>query len=108
MNRLLALPLILSACVASDVSDSKQVHLSPTEVTQIQATVVRDFFDPEAARFRNVRAADITLTSGEQVRRVCGEVNGKNRLGAYVGYSMFGGRIVNGSFVRQDFFGACE
>ena len=108
MIRLLAVPLILSACVASDISDSRPVSLTPAEVAHIQATVVHDFFDPESARFRNIRAADITLTSGTHIRRVCGEVNGKNQLGGYVGYSLFGGQIVNGSFVQKDFFGACE
>lgn len=39
-------------------------------------------FDPDAAKFRNDRESD----NGQNV---CGEVNGKNRLGAYVGFSKY-------------------
>lgn len=103
----LAVTVSIAGCMA-DIADSKPASLSRSQVANIKATVVRTFFDPESARFRNIRAADVTLSSGEQIRRVCGEVNGKNRLGGYVGYQWFGGQLVNGSFVQKDFFGACE
>ena len=99
--------LALSGCV-TDIADSKPASLSQSQIGQIQTTVVRDFFDPASAQFRDIRAVDVTLNNGQQIRRVCGEVNGKNRLGGYVGYTWFGGQIVNGSFVKRDFAGACE
>lgn len=46
-------------------------------------TIRATLSDPESARFRNVRAADETRVV------VCGEVNGKNRFGGYVGYRGF-------------------
>lgn len=100
---------LLSACVQmTPITESKPVKLSSGQVSQIQQTVVRSFFDPESAQFRNVRAADVTLKDGNRERRVCGEVNAKNRMGGYAGYQFFGGVLNNGAFIQQDFFNACE
>lgn len=52
-------------------------------VQRAQDQLVRDFKDPAAARYRNV-----TL-SNRDVPTVCGEVNGKNSYGAYVGFKRF-------------------
>ncbi|MHA7875108.1 MAG: hypothetical protein ACX938_06835 [Roseivivax sp.] len=90
------------------IAKSEPVPLTTSQVRQIETTVTRDFFDPAAAQFRDIRAVDVTLENGEQERRVCGEVNGKNRMGGYVGYSMFGGVLVGGQFEQRDFFAACE
>jgi hypothetical protein len=43
-------------------------------------TVARTLIDPDSARFRNIESRD---------EAVCGEVNGKNRMGAYTGYVRF-------------------
>lgn len=100
---------LLAACMAmSPIVEAKPVRLSQAQISDIQAKISYDLFDPAAAQFRNIRAADVVLSDGSSERRVCGEVNGKNRLGAYVGFSMFGGRMINGRFVRDDFFGPCE
>ena len=99
----------LAGCMQmTPIVTSTPVPLSNSMLAEIRSEVTRDFFDPDAAQFRNVRAVDVTLENGSSERRVCGEVNGKNRLGGYVGYSMFGGVIVSGDFERQDFFSACE
>jgi hypothetical protein len=84
------------------------VPLSSLQVATIKATVTRDFFDPAAAQFRNIRAADVTLKNGVQARRVCGQVNGKSRMGGYVGFNYFGGTISNGAFAQDPYFGPCE
>lgn len=42
--------------------------------------VAEELLDPESAKFRNVRIVG---------NAVCGEVNGKNKLGGYVGYQSF-------------------
>jgi hypothetical protein len=57
--------------------------------------VVRaDLFDPESARFTDVAAHTI-----DGVVHVCGTVNGKNRLGAYVGRTRF---IAMGTYVLME------
>lgn len=110
---LLVLPLTLAGCM--DMADtltpivkSEPIALTNAKRADIEGTILRGFFDPEAARFRNVRIADVTLKNGSQERRVCGEVNGKNRMGGYVGYEHFGGVMVGGRFQRKDFFAPCE
>ena len=104
---MLASTLALAGCM-SDVTDAKPVKLTSAQVAQIEATVTHDFFDPASGQFRNVRAADVTTTDGRVERRVCGEVNGKNRMGGYVGFEMFGGVIQDGKFSKVDFFMPCE
>jgi hypothetical protein len=42
--------------------------------------VVADFYDPSAAQFRNLK---------QNYQALCGEVNGKNKMGAYVGFKRF-------------------
>ncbi|WP_417463247.1 hypothetical protein [Kordiimonas sp.] len=104
----LLLPL-LSACLQmTPIEQSKSVKIPPALMQEIKTEVTRDFFDPASAQFRNIRLVDVTLKDGTQERRVCGEVNGKNRLGGYVGFSMFGGVVVGGDFQKRDFFSACE
>ncbi|MBU3261737.1 hypothetical protein KPG71_17050 [Roseovarius sp. PS-C2] len=92
----------------SEIVSSKPVRLSSAQMTEIKSEVTQDFLDPFSAQFRNIRAVDVSLANGQQERRVCGEVNGKNRMGGYVGFSMFGGVIVNGDFQQRDFFSPCE
>lgn len=104
-----ALSVSLTACVAmTPIVESKPVPLSQRQTQQIKSTVTHDFFDPSSAQFRNIRAVDVTLQDGQRERRVCGEVNGKNRMGGYVGFSMFGGTLQNGTFVQNPFFAPCE
>lgn len=104
----LLVPFALSACQLAPIAESRPVPLSSAMVQEIKSEVTHDFFDPGSAQFRNIRAADVTLADGSQERRVCGEVNGKNRLGGYVGFTWFGGNIVSGDFQRRDFSGPCE
>jgi hypothetical protein len=60
-------------------SDEERLHESVRELVRSGA------FDPEAMRFRNM--ASRTTPTGFHV--VCGEVNGKNRMGGYTGYQPF-------------------
>lgn len=57
-----------------------------------QAAVSKSFFDPEAAQFRDV----VQHPDGV----VCGTVNGKNRMGGYVGFVRFA--LVPGKSVLFD------
>ncbi|TCP43948.1 hypothetical protein [Rhodovulum marinum] len=99
----------LAGCVQfAEIEQSSPVKPSPTLVSEIKAEVTRDFLDPNSAQFRNLRVVDVTLANGQHERRVCGEVNGKNAMGGYVGFSMFGGVVVDGDFRQRDFFSPCE
>ncbi len=54
-------------------------------VAATKNNLVRDFKDPEAARFRD------TFIGSRRGTVLCGEVNGKNSYGAYTGYKRFYG-----------------
>ena len=87
---------------------SGPVDLTKAEVAQIKAAIAYDLLDPDSAKFRNMRAVEITKANGAKIVRVCGEVNGTNSMGGYAGFEWFGGVMKGGRFKRQDFFGACE
>lgn len=59
---------LLSACIERDAEKAAAEQL----------------IDPDSAKFRNLRT--IENAAGEFV---CGEINGKNRMGAYNGFSRF-------------------
>lgn len=58
---------------------------TPAEHKAAEAYISGQMFDPDAAKFRNVRS----ISKYGSINAVCGEVNGKNRLGAYVGFRTF-------------------
>jgi hypothetical protein len=51
----------------------------------VQDLVRSSAFDPEAMRFRNMKVVRTPYSR----TKVCGEVNGKNRMGGYTGYVRF-------------------
>lgn len=61
---------------ASSITNSAFVTAAKEELT-------RDFLDPDAARFRNL------YLIMDKVRALCGEVNAKNKFGAYSGFRPF-------------------
>jgi len=102
---------VIALCLvatALNATGYKPVKLSKAQVEQVKRTVGRDYLDPDSIKFRDIRAADVIKSSGKVVRRVCGEVNGKNAYGGYVGYTFFGGVIKNGTFKERDFAMPCE
>jgi len=54
-------------------------------VAQAKKEAVTTFFDPDSAAFRGLH---VTSRPGAG-RNLCGEVNGKNRMGGFVGYRRF-------------------
>lgn len=108
MRFALVLPLVLSLASQAWAAEFNPVGLSSKQLAQIKAVITYDLIDPESARFRNIRAVDVTRNNGKVEHRACGEVNAKNSLGGYTGFRMFGGVIDGGVFKRKDFFGACE
>ena len=57
-------------------------------IANAKAHAVEEFFDPDSAKFRNL-VVRVNLVSKAPSRSLCGEVNGKNRNGGYVGYRRF-------------------
>jgi hypothetical protein len=53
-----------------------------TPSRQIKATIRAQLSDPDSAQFRNIRKGNDSLSW-------CGEVNAKNRLGGFVGFTRF-------------------
>lgn len=74
--------------------ETKTVSAQPARLTKFEDAetkrlITKDFKDPESARFRSVQG--YRLSNRELA--VCGEVNGRNSYGAYVGYKKFYIRI---------------
>lgn len=91
MNRvtILLLPIVLAACAPDAIIDRKGVALSAGEVERVQEAVKYSLVDASSASFRNLTAADVTRQNSGVSRVVCGEVNAKNRMGGFNGYSVF-------------------
>ncbi|MBL1438357.1 MAG: hypothetical protein COB08_019435 [Rhodobacteraceae bacterium] len=90
---LMGAALFLGACV-----DTTSVSVTPSNLDaglqqSAISSITHDFRDPEAARTRGVRAYRTAL--GDTM--ICGEVNGVNAYGAYIGYRAFYVRIRDGA-----------
>lgn len=55
-----------------------------TFVTRAKQEATRSFLDPESGKFRN-----LYVTKDNTGLSLCGEINGKNSYGGYVGYRRF-------------------
>lgn len=96
----IAATLFVTAC-GPTVAAKTPANLTPQQTTQIEGVVRESLIDPASATFRNIRAFDATLTDGSAYRYVCGEVNSKNRMGGYAGYSAFKGKYAGTAFVLE-------
>jgi hypothetical protein len=79
---------VLGAALASSV------HAAPKEkfaafAKEAKTAITADFLDPQAAQFRRLFVSDVVSDNGTKIRYLCGEVNGKNSYGAYIGYRRF-------------------
>jgi hypothetical protein len=90
MRYLIPIIFCLSGCVATTPTASMEMALPPGDVSFVQTAIANSLKDPDAAKFRGMEA--FRLANGDHV--ICGEVNGKNSFGAYVGFETF--------FVRFD------
>lgn len=68
------------ALAAEDV-DGSLAKLPPKDRSGLLDRMEQDLFDGPASRLRSVRLID--------QGRICGRVNPKNRMGAYIGYRSF-------------------
>ena len=89
---LLCLPLTLAAAkdkVPKSVTmEDLQAQQRVKSIAIVQAHVLEAMKDPDSAKFRNVAAT----TTGAFV---CGEVNAKNSMGGYAGFTRFYGDYVD-------------
>lgn len=79
---LIALPMIAAAAVRHQ---APRPDPNAAVFAQARAAVADGLMDPVSAQFRNL----IVVTDGDGMRKVCGEVNGKNGYGGYVGFRAF-------------------
>lgn len=87
---------VLSACETSPYGkliDERPVTLSAKQQSEVKEAVKYDLIDPDSASFRNLKGKHMTFDSGTTFVRVCGEVNGKNRMGGYTGFTPFHGEF---------------
>ncbi|WKD29560.1 hypothetical protein NDQ72_06345 [Halomonas sp. KG2] len=67
---------LLAGCESGDIKKAK-------------ADVSNELRDPSSAEFRNINEIKKTSVLELEVVTVCGEVNGKNAYGGYVGFQRF-------------------
>lgn len=80
-NLLIAV-VALGSCAPNGNADQEFID----RATRTVADLMRD---PESARFREVKIAAFELESGATATAVCGQVNAKNLMGGYIGYTRF-------------------
>lgn len=77
-HTLVVTALVLAGFVGAVLAN--EAYRKSKQREQWMEQVVADFYDPSAAQFRSLSHSHDAL---------CGEVNGKNRMGAYVGFKRF-------------------
>lgn len=84
----LCLTLLIVAC--GPALTSKQAFV-PDEfhMNRAQAKAAYNLRDPNAAQFRNIRGVSAKAETGVTANYICGEINGKNAMGGYVGFTPF-------------------
>lgn len=82
-----ALTLAVIASIAAMAGAGWYAYNRPVYITK--AKIEAHLNDPESARYRN-----IVVKAGRDI--VCGEVNAKNRFGAYVGFRRFYALVLSG------------
>ncbi len=89
MRFTLTLPLLalagLAACAPGIDTAAVPATLGPQDMAFVEAAVTDTMRDPASAQFR--RWAGYALANGDSV--ACGEVNGRNGFGGYVGFAPF-------------------
>ncbi|ELY3796642.1 hypothetical protein NUU98_20165 [Cronobacter sakazakii] len=88
MNKKYTLPLLIIASLLSGCKPNEE-----KAIEAIKKDIRTSLINPESARFSNIRA--LRLGEGSASYMVCGEVNGKNVLGAYTGATRFNGLILD-------------
>lgn len=90
--------ITLTACANPNTTpvNTRPVALTGADQSAVQSRVIDGLKDPSSAQLRNVKAFEL---SNGQGRAICGEVNGKNSFGGYVGFRPFYLRLKEGKVV---------
>ena len=86
---------VLAGCV-SQIVEQKPVQLTSEQISKIQDAATYGLIDPTSPLFRNIRGKYAKREDGTESIIFCGEVNAKNRMGGYTGFSPFYGHIPQG------------
>jgi hypothetical protein len=99
MKRLatIATCVALAGC-ASPVVHTKRLAMSNAQINEIKNVTRHNLKDPESAQFRDIRRTEFQRQDGTSNTLVCGEINGKNAFGGYVGFSTFKGNFKGNAF----------
>ena len=92
MGRNLLIISMLCAATACDKIPGTEAHKLRTSMEGARAAAAYGLIDPSSAQFR-----DVTVSNDF----ACGEVNGKNRLGAYVGFIRFTASREDGKWTAE-------
>lgn len=82
---------------SSSVSEFLRSGTPEQAIEKAQAAVANLLKDPGSAQFRNVRVKDYL-----DGKIICGEVNGKNSYGGYVGFSPFAASTDDGMLYSDE------
>lgn len=82
------LALALSLIQAPTVTPT-QIREAASGAPATRAAFDREMFDYPSSRFRDVHVTINLAVEGQRGAYLCGYVNGKNRIGAYVGWRQF-------------------
>ena len=89
--------ILISGCATPVVQnfDATAVVIPANLVKEAKANLEYDLFDPLSMLYRNEQG--YKLANGEYM--LCGEINAKNRMGGYIGFSKYLVRFsyINGS-----------
>jgi hypothetical protein len=83
--RKICLAMAISTLMACSSESESEASLEATK-QKILNELTRDLYDPASATLRDVI---LKVSENGKVVTMCGEINGKNRLGAYAGYRKF-------------------
>ena len=88
---LLTLAFVAACGPLPQVTARSSVALSSGQKSMIEQTIRHDLVDPSSAQFGSMGAAKVSKDDGSTNIYVCGEMNSKNRMGGYVGFSAYAG-----------------
>ncbi|NCO87894.1 MAG: hypothetical protein GW886_14815 [Rhodobacterales bacterium] len=87
----------LTACTPGVDTAATPAPISAQDMAFVEAAVTDTMRDPASAQFR--RWAGYALANGDSV--ACGEVNGRNGFGGYVGFAPFYVRYAGSTLKRM-------
>lgn len=85
----LGLVLVISACAEQAPFLKKAFTPDENQVKAAQTKASYDLRDPSSAQFRNIRGFSSPGHNGVVAEYICGEINGKNAMGGYTGFTPF-------------------